>query len=278
MSESPLITEPAPGVRWITLNRPSKKNAFDDAQWDGFADALRAANADDDVAVAVVTGAGGDFSAGVDLSSFMGGARARTGQFASGYDNTMDALIAFEKPLLAAASGVCVGFGATFLFHCDCVYLGESARLRLPFVRLGLVPEGASSYLLQALIGPRRASELMFTAEWIPAARALEAGIATSVHPDASVHGVALAKAREIAQFPVSALRETKRTLRAAHAAGLRSALAAEAAGMKAQAGSVENQEAVRAFVEKREPDFRAARARALAGRAAGAAGDEKLR
>jgi len=265
MSASPLITDPSPGVRMLTLNRPQKKNAFDDAQWDGFADALRAANADDEVAVAVVTGAGGDFSAGVDLSSFVGGARARSGPFASGYDNTMDALVAFEKPLLAAASGVCVGFGATFLFHCDCVYLGESARLRLPFVRLGLVPEGASSYLLQALIGPRRAGELMYTAEWIPAPRALELGIATALHPDARVLEVALAKAREMAQFPVSALRETKRTLKAAHAAGLRAALQAEAAGMKTQAGSAENVEAVRAFIEKREPDFRAARAAARA-------------
>ncbi|MBM4382766.1 MAG: enoyl-CoA hydratase/isomerase family protein [Deltaproteobacteria bacterium] len=264
---SPLVTDSSAGVRLITLNRAEKKNAFDDAQWDGFADALRAANADEDVAVAVVTGAGGDFSAGVDLSSFAGGAKPRTGPFASGYDNTMDALVAFEKPLLAAARGVCVGFGATFLFHCDCVYLGESARLRLPFVRLGLVPEGASSYLLQALIGPRRAGELMYTAEWIPAARALEVGIATSLHADDAVLGVALAKAREMAQFPVSALRESKRTLKAALAPGIAVALEAERAGMKAQAGSAENVEAVRAFMEKREPDYRAARARARAGK-----------
>ena len=272
MTASPQIETPAAGVRLITLNRPHKKNAFDDAQWDGFADALRAASADEDVAVAIVTGAGGDFSAGVDLASFGGGARVRTGPFASGYDNTMDALVAFEKPLIAAASGVCVGFGATFLFHCDFTVLGESARLRLPFVRLGLVPEGASSYLLQALIGPRRAAEVLYTAEWIPAARALALGIATSVHADAGLLDVALAKAREIAQFPVSALRETKRTLKAAHAAGLRAALEAEMAGMKAQAGSPENIEAVRAFMEKREPDFVAARARARAGRAHGAA------
>jgi enoyl-CoA hydratase/carnithine racemase len=275
MTESPLLADPSPGVRLITLNRPAKKNAFDDAQWDGFADALRAVNADADVAAAVVTGAGGDFSAGVDLASFAGGLRARSGPFASGYDNTMDALIALEKPLLAAASGVCVGFGATFLFHCDGVFLGESARLRLPFVRLGLVPEGASSYLLQALVGPRRAAELMYTAEWIPAARALALGLATSVHGDAEVLAHALGRAREIAQFPVSALRETKRTMKAAHAAGLAAALAAEAAGMKAQAGSAENVEAVRAFVEKREPSFRAARARARAGRADGAAEEE---
>jgi enoyl-CoA hydratase/carnithine racemase len=263
MSQSPLLSDPSPGVRLVTLNRPTKQNAFDDAQWDGFADALRAANADEEIAALVVTGAGGDFSAGVDLGSFAGGAQARSGPFASGYDNTMDALIAFEKPLLAAASGVCVGFGATFLFHCDCVYLGESARLRLPFVRLGLVPEGASSFLLQQLVGPRRAGELMYTAEWIPALRALELGLATSVHGDDGVLDVALRRAREMAQFPVSSLRESKRTLKAALLPGLRAALAAEAAGMTAQAGSPENVEAVRAFMEKRDPDYRAARARA---------------
>jgi enoyl-CoA hydratase/carnithine racemase len=267
MASSPLLGDPAPGVRLITLNRPEKKNAFDDAQWDGFADALRAASADDDIAVAVVTGAGGDFSAGVDLASFKGGLQARTGAFASGYDNTMDALVAFEKPLLAAARGVCVGFGATFLFHCDGVYLGEGARLRLPFVRLGLVPEGASSFLLQALIGPRRAGELLYTAEWIPAVRAHALGLATAVLPDDAVLEAALRRAREIAQFPVSSLRETKRTLKAALLPGLRAALAAEAAGMKTQAGSTENVEAVRAFLEKREPDYRAARARAAAER-----------
>ena len=130
MDASPLIETPAEGVRLITLNRPAKKNAFDEAQWDGFAAALRAATADDDVAVALVTGAGGDFSAGVDLSAFAGQRPQRADGFASGYDNTMDALVAFEKPLIAAASGVCVGFGATFLFHCDALYLGESARLR----------------------------------------------------------------------------------------------------------------------------------------------------
>jgi enoyl-CoA hydratase/carnithine racemase len=263
MPQSPLISDPSPGVRLITLNRPEKKNAFDDAQWDGFAEALRAATAAADVAVVVVTGAGGDFSAGVDLGSFVGGAAARVGPFASGYDNTMDALVALEKPLLAAACGACVGFGATFLLHCDGVYLGESARLRLPFVRLGLVPEGASSYVLQALVGPRRAAELLFTAEWIPAARALELGLATAVHADGDVLEAALRRARAIAQFPVSALRETKRTLKAALAPGIAGALEAERAGMNAQAGSAENLEAVRAFLEKREPDFRAARARA---------------
>ena len=174
----------------------------------------------------------------------------------------MEALVAFDKPLLAAARGVGVGIGATFLFHCDVVYVGESLRLRLPFVALGLVPEGASSYLLQAVIGARRAAELFYTAEWIGAARAVETGIATARFPDDALLEATLAKAREMAQNPLSALRATKRTLKAVHAAGIRAALEAEDAGMAAQAGSPENVEAVRAFLEKRAPDFRSLRGR----------------
>ena len=100
--------------------------------------------------------------------------------------------------------------GATLLFHCDVLYVGESLRMRLPFVSLGLVPEFASSYQLQANIGARRAAELLFTAEWITAPRALETGIATAVLPDAELFAHALAKAREIAQWPTSALRSRR--------------------------------------------------------------------
>jgi enoyl-CoA hydratase/carnithine racemase len=93
-------------------------------------------------------------------------------------------------------------------------------------------------------------------AEWIDAARALEVGIATSVHPDAELLDVALGKARQIAKHPVSSLQATKRTLLVAHEAGKAAAFEAEDEGMRAQAGSPENVEAIRAFLEKREPDF----------------------
>jgi enoyl-CoA hydratase/carnithine racemase len=262
MSEEPRVLRSQDGgVLLLTLNRPRKKNAFDDPQWDALRDALRDGREDDTVACVVVTGAGSDFSAGVDLGSFGGGGAPREDGKPSGYFGLMEALVAFDKPLVAAVRGVGVGIGATFLFHCDVVYLGESARLRLPFVALGLVPEGASSYMLQTVIGSRRAAELFYTAEWITAARALETGIATRVYPDDALLDAALAKAAEIAKNPVSALRATKRTLMRAHAAGIAAALQAEDAGMAAQAGSPENIEAVRAFLEKRPPDFAKLRA-----------------
>ncbi len=244
------------GVLLVTLNRPEKKNAFDDPQWDGLRDALDDARKDPRVAVVVVTGAGGDFSAGQDLGAF-GAAAERPDGMPNGYYGCMEALEAFDKPLLAAAKGVGVGIGATFLFHCDIVYVGESVRLRLPFVALGLVPEGASSYLLQQVIGSQRAAELFYTAEWIDAGQAVKLGMAAGVFPDAQLLEATLAVAREIAQYPVSALQATKRTLLRAHRDGVRAAFEAENEGMKQMAGSPENVEAVRAFLEKRKPDFR---------------------
>jgi len=244
------------GVLLITFNRPAKKNAFNDEQWDAASLALREARSDGAVAVVVVSGAGADFSAGVDLGSF-GQAPARNDGHPSAYHAFMAELIEFDKPLLAAAKGVGVGIGCTLLLHCDVVYVGETVRLRLPFVALGLVPEAASSYLLQALMGPRLAGELLFTAEWIDARRAVEVGLATRSYPDAELLDATMAKAREMAEFSVGSLQATKRTLLAARQAAMKAALAAEDAGMMSQVGSAENLEAFQAFMEKRKPDFR---------------------
>lgn len=257
MSESVLQERSDDGVLLLTLNRPEKKNAFDDSQWDGLAAALNAAREDARVACVVVTGAGKDFSAGQDLTAFGGAGPPRADGHPSGFFGCREALLAFDKPLLAAAKGVGVGGGLTLLFICDLVYVGESVRLRLPFVSLGLVPELASSYLLQAAIGKQRAAELFYTSEWIDAARAVETGIAALALPDDELLDATRAKAREIAQWPVSALQATKRTLMLAHRTGVRAAIEAEDEGMREQAGSPANREAITAFLEKRKPDFR---------------------
>jgi enoyl-CoA hydratase/carnithine racemase len=250
------------GVLLVTLNRPTKKNAFDDPQWDGLAAALRRAREDDSVAAVVLTGAGNDFSAGQDLAAFGGSPEPREDGNPNGFAGCIDALFAFDKPLLAAARGVAVGGGATILFACDIVYVGLSLRLRLPFVSLGLVPEVASSHLLAAAIGRQRAAELFYTAEWVDAERALSVGIAARALPDEALLPTALEKAHEIARWPVSALRATKQTLQASYTAALTAARAVEDARMAEQAGSPENVEAVKAFLERRKPDFRQFRPR----------------
>ena len=260
MSESPFVLRELDddGVLLATLNRPEKKNAFHEPQWDALAECLGEAREDPAVAVVVLTGAGGNFSSGVDLGSFSGEPPPpRADGKASAFFACVDAIFEFDKPLLAAVRGVAIGGGCTIAVASDIVYVGESLRMRLPFANLGLVPEIGSSYTLQAAIGRQRANELMFTAEWIDAARAIEVGLAARCFPDDRVLGETLAKAREIAQWPVSSLRAIKQTLQVAHRAGIEAARAAEDEAMVRLAGSPENIEAITAFMQKRAPDFK---------------------
>jgi enoyl-CoA hydratase/carnithine racemase len=256
--EAPVLSElDADGVLLVSLNRPRKKNAFNEAQWDALTATLEQAREDPRVAVVVLTGAGGNFSSGVDLGSFSEKPAPRTDGKPSAFFATVDAIFDFDKPLLAAVAGIAIGGGCTIAIASDIAYAGESLRMRLPFANLGLVPEIASSYTLQATIGRQRANEVMFTAEWIDAKRALDLGMVARVLPDAELLEATLAKAREIAQWPVSALRGIKQTLQVAHRAGIEAAREVEDRLMMELAGSPENIEAITAFVQKREPDFK---------------------
>ncbi len=239
------------GILLLTLNRPEKKNSFNVEQWTAFAAELDAARINDDVNVVVITGAGSDFSAGQDLRD------AGVPGALQAYRITERAVVDFDKPLVGAAKGVAVGGGATILFHSDVLYVGESLRMRLPFNSLGMAPEFASSYMLQALIGPQRAAELLFTTEWIDADKALETGIASRKFKDDELLQNAMTKAAEIAQWPLTSLLETKRCLKMAHKAGIETALKVEQEAMDRLAGGPASIEAMMAFMEKRKPNFR---------------------
>jgi len=243
MKRETLIEELRDAVAVITLNRPERRNAFNDRLYDDARAALAEARGDDRVHAVLITGAVGAFSAGQDIGE-MGSGRAFT--------PFVDELASFDKPLLAAVNGVAVGIGLTMLLHCDVVYVGESARLRAPFVSLGLVPEAGSSLLLPLVIGPQRAAEVLFTSEWINASRAVDIGLAARVLPDSELVPAALAKAVEIAAQPLAALRHTKQVLLAARSDALRAARAREDQAMAARMGSPENLAAIRAFRQRR--------------------------
>lgn len=251
MSKS-LLSERHGHVLKLSLNRPAKKNAIDNALWLAIAEAFQAAAADDQVRSVVLTGTGGNFSAGVDLASFDDTDSGAEHPFEAAARAVAD----FDKPLIAAVQGVAIGGGATVLFHADMVYVGQSLRMRLPFAAMALVPEWASSYMLQANIGAQRAAELFYTADWIDAERAVSCGIALEALADDELLERAMSRAQDIARWPVNALREMKRCLRLPHKAAIDAAFVAEQAAMLRQAGSAENIEAIMAIIEKREPRF----------------------
>ena len=160
MSDPVVLTSlDAEGVLTLTMNRPSRRNAFNSEAFLALGHAFSEANTDPRVAVVLLTGAGDDFSSGLDLSAMD---MNREGE--PPFERMMDAICAFEKPLVCAAKGCAIGFGATVLFHADAVYLGQSAKLRFPFASLGLVTEAAAAYLGPATIGHKKVAELLFTA------------------------------------------------------------------------------------------------------------------
>ena len=160
------------------------------------------------------------------------------------------------KPLVAAVAGPAVGIGTTMLLHCDFVYASPNARFQMPFVTLGLVPEAASSLLLPMAAGYHRAAELLLLGKPFTAEKALAAGIVTEIVPDAELLDHALEVAAGIAALPPSSLRMTKALLKARYASAVVEAMGSEGEKFRAQLGSAEAKEAMKAFFEKRKPDF----------------------
>jgi enoyl-CoA hydratase/carnithine racemase len=239
-------------VRTLTMNRPEARNAFNIQQWTDLRDALVDASGDDGVRVVILTGAPGAFTAGQDLSEMNAPPGGGDHPFAS----CMEQIIEFDKPLIAAVNGVGVGFGLTVLLHCDMVYIAEGARLKVPFVSLGVVPEAASSVLLPLQVGPQHAAEIFFTADWVSSSQAAEIGLAMREVPAEDLMAEVKALADRIAVHPLGALRHTKRLVRAARIDAVRAARAREDEAFAVRVGSPENVEAITAFMQKREPDF----------------------
>jgi enoyl-CoA hydratase/carnithine racemase len=255
MPRETLMEELSAGVLLVTLNRPERKNAFNHQMWCDVRDALADAQENDAVRVVVITGAGDAFSAGQDLSEMTGGGPAGTSA-EHGFRSFMDRLCVFDKPLIAAVNGVGVGIGLTLLLHCEYVYIARGARLRAPFITLGVVPEAASSYLLPALIGYRKAIDLLFESDFISAELAVELGIATHLCAADELLPAALDRARRLATKPLGSLRWTKRLVLATRQDQVAAARRREDDAFLHRVGSPENVEAVSAFFEKRNPDF----------------------
>jgi enoyl-CoA hydratase/carnithine racemase len=168
----------------------------------------------------------------------------------------MRALLEIDKPVIAAVTGAAIGIGTTMLLHCDFVYVSDEARLATPFVGLGLVPEYASSLLMPALMGHRRAAEKLLLGDPFTADTAVECGIANAVLPAAEVVNHARRVAERFNALPPGAVRDTKRLMRRAGRDATLQAMAAEGEIFGSRLRSPEAMEAFQAFFQKRKPDF----------------------
>lgn len=243
----------ADGVMEIRIDRPERKNALTHAMYSAIMAAMKDAEADPSVRVMLIAGTDDCFTAGNDMGDFLNNPPI-------GDDSPVMQLLALlpvlEKPLIAAVNGPAVGVGTTLLFHCDLVYVGESATLQMPFANLGLSPEGGSSMILPMMVGHQRAAELLMLGEPFGAGRALELGIANAIFPDGDYLARAREKALQLAAQPAASVRLTKRLLKASYLERLRSHMAEEGAEFSKRLTSPEAREAMQAFMEKRKPDF----------------------
>jgi enoyl-CoA hydratase/carnithine racemase len=237
------------GLCTLRLARPEKQNALTLAMYSTLASALRAAEADASVQAVLVMGQPGVFCAGNDLADFL--AHPPTGLAAPPYQ-FMQAVLALGKPLVAAVDGAAVGIGATFLLHCDLVYMSERSRLVYPFVPLGLTPEFGSSLLLPRRLGPQRAARALLLGEPISAQEAVALGLASEcLAPEAVLPRAHEAIAR-LAAAPGNAPLAAKRLMRQREGSEIQAAISIEARIFAAQLANPATQATLRAVLEKR--------------------------
>jgi enoyl-CoA hydratase/carnithine racemase len=241
------------GVATIEIARAQKKNALTAAMYQAMADAVLDAQLDNAVRALLITGQPGIFTSGNDLEDFM--QRPPAGPD-SPVVRFMKALTECDKPVVAAVTGGAVGIGTTMLLHCDLVYVADDARLAMPFVGLGLVPEYASSLLLPRLVGHVRAAEKLLLGDPFTGAQAVELGIANAVLPAAEVLNHARGIAERFNNLPPGAVQDAKRLMKRAGKELIAQQMAAEGELFTQRLRSPEAREAFQAFFEKRKPDF----------------------
>jgi enoyl-CoA hydratase/carnithine racemase len=253
------------GVQVIRFLRPEKKNALTGPMYAAMSQALEAAETDDTIAAHLFIGSGGVFSAGNDINDFLRRAQAVAAGDTQGVPapslDFIRRLPRVTKPMIAAVDGLAIGIGTTLLLHCDLVYATPAASLRTPFLDLGLIQEAGSSLTAPARLGYPRAFELICLGEPFSAERAHQAGLVNAVVPADRLEATALAAARRLAAKPRQALTLSRRLLRQGFP-DIGAMIDQEAEAYAVLMRSPEAREAFTAFLEKRPPDFAAARRR----------------
>jgi enoyl-CoA hydratase len=243
------------GALWLTLNRPEVFNALTGEMADDIARLVEEATARDDVRVVAVTGTGAAFSTGADIS----GADAHEHFDVTALDRAnriIRAIVNLDKPVVAGVNGVAAGVGCSAALAADIVVATESASFLLAFARIGLMPDGGATATVAASIGRARAMRMALLAEPLTAREAYDAGLVTHVTADSDFEETVAKIVRRLAGGPPLAFAATKRAINAATLGELESALERERTGQTLLLRTDDVAEGMRAFGEKRKPDF----------------------
>ena len=257
-----LIYEVKDSIATLTLNRPDRLNALGGSLRDDLHDAVTRSAADPEVRVMIITGAGKGFCAGGDVKAMNEAKEGRRERpfmekIAPGRDRTLLAMRDAPQPIIAAVNGAAAGAGMNLALGCDIRLASTVAKFSQAFVKRGLHPDWGGTYFLPRIVGMAKACELIFTGALIDAAEALRLGIVSQVLAPEEMLPAAQTLARAIAAGPPIAIRLARRGLYRNAESDLRTALEYETFAQNACFETEDATEGIRAFVEKRAPQFR---------------------
>ena len=258
-TDATLHYEVADAIATITLDNPTRKNAFTLDMIDDWADAVVAAQEDPAVRVVVLTGSGDAFCSGIDLSVLQAVEDvplARKRMLTHGVHKVARAVEQLDKPLIAALNGVAVGAGLDMALMCDMRFMGRSAKLSEGYIKVGLVPGDGGAWFLPRLVGPAKALELLLTGDFVGADEALRIGMVNRVYDDAELQEQTRVFALQLASMSPVAVGVIKRTVQQSASIDLRTSLDLISSHMAVVQSTDDYREAQTAFGEKRPGRF----------------------
>ena len=252
-----ILLETKDRISILTINRPEKRNALNQAARDEIRHALETLETSADSRVLIVTGAGDKaFIAGADIAEFEGRTALSQRQAMKSF-RIFDAIENFPKPVIAMINGFCLGGGMELALACDLRIASDNAKLGQPEINLGIIPGGGGTQRLTRLVGEGKSMELILTGDMIDAAQAKAIGLVNEVVPAAELRNHVASLASRIAEKSPIALQMAKEAVKTAARMNLREGLDRETDLFSLTFVSEDKAEGVRAFLEKRKPDFK---------------------
>jgi len=262
MNYKTLLIDQQNSVTTLSFNRPDKLNAFDKQMVIETQDVIKKISEDNTTKVLIITGIGKGFSAGADLSDPSGmddhsNDRIVYEGLVNGYMPSLKGIMYMPKPVIAAVNGPAAGIGSAFALACDLMVMSKDAYLKQAFVNIALIPDGGLNWFLTRAIGYKLAYEMAIEGDNISASRCLELGLTNKVVEADDLLNASASWAESLARKSTQSLRETKKVMRAAMTASYEDTFKLEAEANNTLHGSEDSLEAVKAFFEKRSPNFK---------------------
>jgi len=244
-------------VAILSFNRPDKRNAFNTKMVNEITVATETVAKDDSLLCVILTGRGLGFSAGADLTEKNSNWKDTEESLIKGYMPSLLNIISMPKPVISAVNGAAAGIGSAYAMACDLTVMAEGSYLLQAFSNIGLVPDGGANWLLVNTVGYKLAYQIAIEGEKIPASRCLELGLTNKVVPDSILMEESINWAKQLTNRAPQSMRYTKKLMRESLNSTYIETYSSEAKHQNELFGSPDNQEGIKAFLEKRAPKFR---------------------